>query len=76
MIVGGDLNSDLRGSHGTEFIEFMRTELGLELNNDLATYISRNSTCIDTSRSSKLVSTFHISVHTVLYCPSLKVLSK
>ena len=47
MIVGGDLNLDLRGSHGTEFIEFMRTELGLELNNDLATSTSRNSTCID-----------------------------
>jgi hypothetical protein len=27
MIVGGELNLDLRGSHGTEFIEFMRTEL-------------------------------------------------
>ena len=74
MIVGGDLNLDLRRSHGTEFIEFMRTELGLELSNDLATSTSRNSTYIDTSRSLKLVSTFHISVHTVLYYPSLKVL--
>ncbi|CAI6350723.1 unnamed protein product [Macrosiphum euphorbiae] len=47
MIVGGNLNLDLRGSHGTEFIEFMRTELGLELSNDIATSSSRNSTCID-----------------------------
>lgn len=47
MIVGGYLNLDLRGSHGIEFIEFMRTELGLELSNDLATSTSHNSTCID-----------------------------
>lgn len=47
MIVRGDLNLDLRESHGTEFIEFMRTKLGLELSNDLATSTSRNSTCID-----------------------------
>jgi hypothetical protein len=33
MLVGADLNLDLRGSHGTEF---MRTELGLELSNNLA----------------------------------------
>jgi len=47
MIVGGYLNLDLQRSHGTEFFEFMRTELRLELNNDLATSTSRNSTCID-----------------------------
>jgi hypothetical protein len=37
MLVGADLNLNLRGSHETEFIEFMRTELGLELSNNLAT---------------------------------------
>jgi len=47
IIVGGDLNLDLRESHGTELIKFMRTELGLELSNDLATSTSRNSTGID-----------------------------
>uniref|UniRef100_A0A2S2R201 Uncharacterized protein n=1 Tax=Sipha flava TaxID=143950 RepID=A0A2S2R201_9HEMI len=47
MLVGKNLNLDLRGSHGTEFIEFIRTELGLELSNDLATSTWRNSTCID-----------------------------
>jgi len=47
MIVDRDLNLDLRGSHETEFIEFMFTELGLELSNDLATSTSHNSTYID-----------------------------
>jgi hypothetical protein len=68
MLVGGDLNLDLRGSQGTEFIEFMRTELGSGLSNDLATSTSRNSTCIDvvdTSSSLKRVSMFCISIHTI-----------
>jgi hypothetical protein len=47
MLVGGDLNLDLRGPHGTEFIEYIRTELGLELSNDFVTFTSRNSTYID-----------------------------
>jgi hypothetical protein len=37
MIVGEDLNLDLRRRlHGTEFIEFTHTEIGLELSYDLA----------------------------------------
>lgn len=47
MLVGGDFNLDLRGPHGPQFIEFMRTELGLQLTNDVAISTSRNSTCID-----------------------------
>lgn len=47
MLVGGDLNWDLRKSHETEFIKFMRTQLGLELSNDITTSTSRNLTCID-----------------------------
>lgn len=30
-----NLYLDLRGSHGPEFIEFMRTKLGLDLNHEL-----------------------------------------
>jgi endonuclease/exonuclease/phosphatase (EEP) superfamily protein YafD len=47
MLVRGDLNLDLRGSHETEFIEMIRTKIELELSNGLATSTSRNSTCID-----------------------------
>jgi len=47
IIVDRDLNLDLRGSHGTEFIEFMRTELWLELSNDVATSTSHNLIYID-----------------------------
>lgn len=34
MLVGGDLNLDLRGQHRPELIKFMRTKLGLELSNN------------------------------------------
>lgn len=47
MIVSGDFNLDLTGPHGAEFIAFMREELGLVMNNDLAISTSRNLTCID-----------------------------
>lgn len=47
MLVDGGLNLDLRGVHGSESIESMRTEVGLGLSHDLGTSTSRDSTCID-----------------------------
>lgn len=46
MLVVGDFNLDFRGPHGLQFLEFMRDELGLEINNNIAISTSRNLTCI------------------------------
>lgn len=47
IILGGDLNLDLRSTDGANFIEFMHDRLGLVLNSDLAVSTTRSSTCID-----------------------------
>lgn len=47
IILSGDLNLDLCSPNGAEFIEFMNTELGLQLSNDSSISTSRHSTCID-----------------------------
>lgn len=47
MLIDGYLNLDLRRVYGSEFIELIRTEVGLELSNDLGTSTSLNWTCID-----------------------------
>lgn len=72
ILVGGYLNLDLRKVHGSEFIEFMRTELVFELSSDLGTSTLRNSTSstpfsITTSNSLKRPSMYRISVPTILY---------
>jgi len=68
MIVGEDLNLDLRRPHETEFIEFTHTEIGLELSYDLAISIlhaiqlALTQYFTKTSISLKHASTFHILV--------------
>lgn len=50
MLVGRDLNLNLRGVHGNEFIGSMRIELGIDLSNNVGTSTtstSRNLTYID-----------------------------
>lgn len=47
MILGGDVNIDLKSDNGKEFLEFLQENWHLQLNNDPAISTTRNNTCID-----------------------------
>jgi len=48
MVLGGDFNTDLKSTEGTEFLEFLRDTWKLELISDPAIWTTRGDTCTHT----------------------------